>query len=128
MRSVDREEACDGDNIAYHLPERTASHYNSLHRSSVSTSCVINAFLEHLNLEGDPWEIQNAPGPYQENDYDCGVFVLMTALSIILAGRKPPDATAFVDVDFWRCCLRNFIAGKSNDHVQEDSDALLEAL
>ncbi|KAL8692264.1 MAG: hypothetical protein Q9218_002680 [Villophora microphyllina] len=80
---------------------------------------MLLAFVKHLSTGRDDsmWAFQVMGSAQQENFYDCGIFVLVNTLSLVLSDFQPPNPKMFVDCALWRVVFQSLIGGKALDKI-----------
>ncbi|PHH55558.1 hypothetical protein CFIMG_007222RA00001 [Ceratocystis fimbriata CBS 114723] len=77
------------------------THMDSLNpRGSPNMLATVQAWLRHLlgaAYVDTEWEKVNIPAPVQNNGYDCGVFTILNAISVVL-GLQPTSVYEAVDM------------------------------
>lgn len=102
----------------FRVGDGIVEHYDSLSGYDPPAKSVRRLLKMAGELRKQSWIFEQRTSAQQTNGYDCGVFVLKTAI-FVLAGMEPP---ARFDCVIWRLILRTMVRGKFEEGDGDGSD------
>lgn len=95
------------------VSNQTISYYDSWPDTETQTRAreAISIFVKHLEsgLDKSKWSFNVGMSAVQDNSYDCGVFLLVNALHLVLSDFKHLDPKISVDCTLWRKVFQSVI-------------------